>query len=383
MNGETGIWLQRMKVMLVKEFQQFFRDIVLILFMLYAFTLNIYMAGSGVRFEVRNASVAVLDNDRSHASRDLVDRFRPPAFDVAYFPSSEKEAMQLLDEGQAMVVLDIPAGFSRDLAGGDQVQVQIQVDTTNTVMGTLASGYASRIVAGYGQELARKSQGLGPSQEMRVPGAESAHRIWYNPSLENSWFMALTQLLNFITLFAILLPAAAMVREKEKGTVEQLLVTPLSPFQIMFPKVAAMAVLILAGTALSLYGVMGPAFDLPVLGSALLFFGVTGLYVFAIAGLGLLISTFSSNQGQAGLLTILIFGPMIMLSGAWTPPEAMPDFMHLFLKISPLHYYLNASFGILLKGSGLSVLLEPILGIGLFGSVIFGLGMWRLRRQFG
>ncbi|MFW6235744.1 MAG: ABC transporter permease, partial [Desulfovibrionales bacterium] len=156
-----------------------------------------------------------------------------------------------------------------------------------------------------------------------------------------------------------------------------------SPFQIMFPKVAAMAVLILAGTALSLYGVMGPAFDLPVLGSALLFFGVTGLYVFAIAGLGLLISTFSSNQGQAGLLTILIFGPMIMLSGAWTPPEAMPDFMHVFLKISPLHYYLNASFGILLKGSGLSVLLEPILGIGLFGSVIFGLGMWRLRRQFG
>ncbi|MFW6324192.1 MAG: ABC transporter permease [Desulfovibrionales bacterium] len=377
------VWVRRMRVMTAKEFKQFFRDIVLILFMIYAFTLNIYMAGSGVHFEVNKAPVAVLDNDRSHASRELIDRFRPPAFQVSFFPETPAEAQRLLEEGTAMVVLDIPSDFSERLAKEREVEVQVRVDTTNTMMGTLASGYAARIVSDLGRQYTLRRMEAGPGQELDVPGIESEQRIWYNPSLENSWFMSLTQLLNFITLFAILLPAAAMVREKEKGTVEQLLVTPLTPFQIMFPKVVAMSVLIVGGAAASLFLVMKPAFDIPLRGSLFLFFGVTSLYVFAISGLGLLISTLARNLGQAGLLTILVFGPMIMLSGAWTPPEAMPDFMHVFLVISPLHYYLNVSFGILLKGSGPGVLIRPILSIGLFGLIIFWLGMWRLRRQFG
>jgi ABC-2 type transport system permease protein len=201
--------------------------------------------------------------------------------------------------------------------------------------------------------------------------------VWFNPNQLDSWFMGITELLNIVTVFSILLPAAAMVREKERGTVEQLLVSPLSPFQIVFPKVLAMTLVIVLGSALALFGVLQLGFAVPVRGSAVLFLLLTALYVFTTAGLGLAAATLARNLAQVGMLSILILAPMIFLSGAWTPPEAMPAWLRALTYLSPMHYYIDAAFGVLLKGQGALELWRSLLGMTLIGVTVF---VWGLRR---
>jgi ABC-2 type transport system permease protein len=376
------LWQRRLRVMTVKEFLQFSRDGALILFMIYAFTADIYLAGSGVRFELNDAIMVVHDDDRSFASRELVRRFCPPSFDVEGEILDGREGIHLLDHDYAMMVLDIPPRFGESLLRGIPTAVQLQLDASNTVLGTFAASYCTRIIDRFGLETGLKRIGVDMNKLENMPHILEEHRVWFNPNQDNRWFMSIAELLNIITLFAILLPASAMVREKEKGTVEQLLVTPLTPFQIMFPKVLSMAVVILAGTGLSLFGVLKCCFGVPFKGSICLYFAITLLYVFTTAGLGFLISTIARNLAQAGMLTIITYGPMIFLSGAWTPPEAMPDFLRLLMHLSPLHYYIDASFGVILKGEDLSLLWDSVLGMGLLGGTLFALGIWRLRGQF-
>ncbi len=382
LTGRIILWQRRLLVMTVKEFLQFSRDWALILFMVYAFTLDIYLAGSGVNLELSRAVTVVHDDDRSYASRELIGRFRPPCFDVEGEIKGGPEGIHLLDHGKAMVVLDIPPRFEESLLSGAPTAVQVQLDASNTVLGMFASSYITRIVSRFGLEAGLKRLGLDPNHSGKVPQVLDEYRVWFNPNEDNRWFMSIAELLDIVTLFSILLPACAMVREKERGTVEQLLVTPLTPFQIMFPKIMAMAVVILAGTGLSLFGVLKYCFGVPFRGSLVLYFAITLLYVFTTAGLGLLISTIARNLGQAGMMAIITYGPMIFLSGAWTPPEAMPHFLRLLMLLSPLHYYIDASFGVLLKGSGLRLLWDSVLGMSILGGSLFGLGMWRLRQQF-
>jgi ABC-2 type transport system permease protein len=380
--GRFLVWLRRLRVMTVKELLQFSRDGALILFMVYAFTFDIYLAGSGVRLTLNMAATVVHDNDRSLASRELIDRFRPPVFNVEGSIPRGSEGTRLLDDGKTMIVLDIPPRFQQSLLSGSPTHVQVQLDASNSVLGMFASSFCRRIVESFGFQTGLKRLGIDPGQLQSGPQVKDSYRVWFNPNQDDRWFMSIAELLNIITLFAILLPACAMVREKERGTVEQLLVTPLTSFQIMFPKVLAMAAVILAGTSISLFGVLRYCFGVPCRGSIILFFAITLLYVFTTAGLGLVISTIARNLGQAGMMAIITYGPMIFLSGAWTPPEAMPRFIRLLMLLSPLHYYIDASYGVLLKGAGLNILWGSVSGMGILGGVLFGLGMWRMRRQF-
>ena len=375
----TRVWLRRLRVMTVKELLQFSRDIVLVLFFLYAFTLDVYLAGSGVSLSLRKAPMVVRDRDRSLSSREIVSRFRPPYFDVRAEVEDAGEAVRLLDSGEAVLFLSIPPRFEESMRKGRPTALQLQVDTTNSVLGNLASSYSARIVGDYGLEVALDGMKI---RRNLLPWVSSEVRVWYNRNQKDTWFMSIMEMLTMVTLFAILLPAAAMVREKEKGTLEQLLVSPLNPLQILLPKILSMTVVILAGTSLCVFGVLRPLFDVPMRGSLLLFLSLTVLFVFATAGLGLLISTIARNLGQASLLTILVFGPMIFLSGAWTPPEAMPAPMRVLLFLSPLHHYINVSLGILLKGAGSRLLWDSLLAMAIVGGVLFGLALWRLRRQF-
>jgi ABC-2 type transport system permease protein len=159
-------------------------------------------------------------------------------------------------------------------------------------------------------------------------------------------------------------------------------VSPLSPFQILFPKVVAMTLAVLLGTAMSVFGVLQAIFHVPMKGNVALYFAMTALYVFTTAGLGLFIATFTRNQAQVGLMTILVVAPMLLLSGTWTPPEAMPEWLRIGMHLSPLHYFIDISYGILLKGVGLDVLWESVVGMVVLGGLLFGFGMWRFRRQF-
>jgi ABC-2 type transport system permease protein len=376
------VWLRRMQVMTVKEFLQLFRDTVVLCFMVYVFTADVYLAGSGVNLELKNAAIVVHDADHSVASRELSYRFRPPYFKPDGEIAQAEQGVRLLDQGTEMLALYIPPQFQEDLQNGRPTAVQLQVDSSNSVLGLLAAGYGARIVGEFGLEAAMLRTGVTAGGEGNLPIIQDDHRVWFNPNQNDTWFMSISELLTDITLFAIFLPGAAMVREKERGTVEQLLVSPLTPFQIVFPKMLAMTVAILAGTALSLFLILKAVFQVPMHGSLLLFFAVTTLYVFTTAGLGMFIATLARNMAQVGMLTVLVFLPMIFLSGAWTPPEAMTYWMRGLMYISPLHYFLDASFGILLKGAGLGVLWDSVLVIALIGSINFSLGMWRFRRQF-
>jgi ABC-2 type transport system permease protein len=378
----SRLWWRRLGVMTIKELLQLSRDGALLFFFIWSFNANVFLSANDMKLQLTNARFVVHDADHSVASRELIHRFHAPLFrfdgEIAQFD----EGLRILDDGQAMLVLNIPPRFQEALAGGEQTTVQLQVDTTNSPQGLSAAGYVARIVGEFGSEVAAQRVGIAGAAEDDLPVIRSEHRVWYNPNQTEAWFQSVVELLNMITVFAILLSAAAMVREKERGTIEQLLVSPLTPFQIMFPKVAAMTLAILIGTAVSLFVIVQGVFHLTVKGSLFLFFSMTALYVITTAGLGLFISTFTTNQAQVGLMTILVVAPMLLLSGTWTPPEAMPKGVRYLMLLSPLHYFVDISYGILLKGIGLEILWKPVLAMAALGGSLFGFGMWRFRRQF-
>jgi ABC-2 type transport system permease protein len=265
---------------------------------------------------------------------------------------------------------------------GKPTEVQVLVDTSNTTLGSLAASYSSQIIGQFGYDAALQRMGLTDASMANVPMILDEHRVWYNPNQNERWFIPIIELLTGITILAILLPAASAVREKERGTMEQLMVSPLTPVQILLPKLVAMNLVILVGTALSMFLVLQPMFHIPVKGSLWLFFAITALYAVATSGLGLYIATISRNLAQAMLLSILVFTPMIFLSGSWTPPEAMPVILRQAMYLSPLYYFIEMGYGILLKGAGLTILWDSLLNLSSLGLVIFSFGIWRFRRQF-
>jgi ABC-2 type transport system permease protein len=375
------IWWRRLVVMTRKEMLQLFRDVPIVLFLVYSFTLAVYITGNGLRSQLHNASLAVYDADHSFSSRELIHAFQAPFFRLEGEIADPQEGLRRLDRGKAMAILEIPPRFHEQLVAGEPTAVQLLVDTTNSPQGLSAANYAARIVARFGQETALARAGNSESSQ-NLPVIESDHRVWYNPDQNEAWFESISHLLRQITIFAILLPAAALVREKERGTVEQLLVSPLTPLQIMLPKVLSTTVVILCATAVGLFGIMQPVFGVPINGSITLFFGLTALFVFTTAGMGLAAATLARNQAQVGLMTLLVVGPMLLLSGLMAPMEAMPEWVRYLMGASPLRYFIEITHGILLKGAGLNILWDSMLAMALLGAALFGFGMWRFRRQF-
>lgn len=377
------IWWLRLGVLTLKEFIQLLRDPVLLLVAAFLFTVNIYMQGSTLSMQLKAAPLLVYDADHSAASREIIYRFRQPYFRFAGEIPDPREGIRLLDEGRALAVLDIPPGFQEALLAGRPAKLQLQVDATPTAQAFLAASYAGRIVGEFGHETALARTGSAGGGEAALPLIREEPRVWFNPNQDDRWFFPISELMEAITIMSILLPGAAMVREKQRGTVEQLLVAPLSPFQIMFPKVIAMTVVILVGLSFSLFVVAAPLFHVPMRGSLVLFYCVTALYVFTNAGLGLFAATIARNVAQMGLLAILMVVPLILVSGTWTPPEAMPVWMRIGTYVSPMRHYIDVSYGILFKGAGLDLLWDSVAAIAVLGGAVFGFGVWRFRRQFG
>jgi ABC-2 type transport system permease protein len=378
-----GTWWRQLAVMTAKELRQLWRDRVLFLYIVYIFTGQILIAGGQVEFDLHNAWLLVHDADRSEASRELAHRFRAPYFRLAGEVGHPDEALALLDQGKVAALLEIPPDFEKTLIEGHApATVQLLVDTSKANIGYLASSYGQRIGAGYGQEWAAANlarHGLAPAALAQV---RIEARVWYNPGLRQAWFSTIGDLLSMMTVACLLLPATALVREKERGTIEQLLVSPLTPFQVMFPKVLAMVLVTLAGTAVSLFVIMQPLFEVPARGSLALFFALTALFAFTLAGLGLVIATFARNAAQVGLLVFLLAMPIIMLSGTHGPFESMPEWLQWVMSISPLRYFLEIAYGILLRGAGLGVLWDAVLIMTALGAGLFAIGLWRFRRQF-
>lgn len=379
----SALWLRQLRVMTVKELRQLGRDRALLIYIIYIFTLDIYVAAGAINTELNRAALLVHDADHSTASREVIYRFQPPYFTLTGAVTPDQN-LQRLDQGEAMLALDIPERFAETLNRGEKTAaVQLLIDTSKAHSGFLASGYSARIVADVGQEWATqhlRRAGVDPDS---LPVIENQHRLWYNPTLNEAWYGTIAELLTMTTVACVLLPAAALVREKERGTVEQLLVSPLTPFQVMFSKLLAMILVTLTGTAVSLFGIMHLAFAAPIRGSVSLFFALTALYAFTTAGLGLAAATFARNSAQVGMLILLIVIPMTILSGIRTPLESMPEWLGYLTNIFPLKHFTEITFGILLRGAGLDALWRSALAMALLGGLLFALSLWRFRRQFG
>lgn len=374
-------WGRRLAAMTWKEILQLSRDVPLLLFLLYSFSLSVVVSGAGITMQLTNAELLVHDADHSHSSRELIHRFQLPYFTFAGEISDPREGLRQLDQGRVMLLLEIPPRFHEALMSGERTAVQVLVDTTNAPQGLSAAGYSVRIAGLFGTETGLASAGLSGA-EAAIPRVSSAHRVWFNPTQDERWFQSIAHVLRMTTIFAVLLPAAALVREKERGTVEQLLVSPLSPFQIMFAKVLAMSGVILIALSLALYGVLHPVFHVPMKGSTGLFFLLTTLHVFTTAGFGLVAATIAKNQAQVGMMTLFVVGPMLLLSGITSPYESMPKWVQTVMTFSPLRYYIDITYGVMLKGAGLDLLWKPVGAMLLLGGALFGFGMWRFRRQF-
>ncbi|RUM87799.1 MAG: ABC transporter permease [Thermodesulfatator sp.] len=369
--------LRRLWVLTVKEILQLWRDRVLLLASLYLFTVDIFLAGSGIKLTLHQVPFSVFDLDRSAASRELIARFQKPYFRFQGYLRSPEEAFRGFDQGRFLALFDFPDGFEEDLKTERQTRLQLLVDTSNAIMGNLIAGYSALIVSRYAQDITLHRLGYTKEMLRRFPLVDLKWRVFFNPNQEEAWFNALSELLTVITMLTMLLPAAALVREKERGTIEQLLVSPVSPLEVLLSKISAMTLVILTGTLLAVGLVLEGCFRVPIRGSFFAFLLITVFYVFTSCGYGLFIGTLSRNLAQVGLLTIIAIAPIVFLSGTWTPPEAMPTWLRSLMVFSPLYHYLQMSFGLFLKGTGWDFLAPRagrMLGLGvlvLFASTLF------------
>jgi ABC-2 type transport system permease protein len=368
----------RLLFLLRKEFLQLFRDKVLLIVLIYAFTAVVYTGGKGVYLEVRNFSVVVLDLSKSKESREFIEKLRMPYFKVVAYVNSEKELVDWLDRGRASMAIIIPSNFSTLVKEG-KGKVQAIVDGTMSMTSTMAISYLNTIAQEYSLELLKYSV---YKKQLKIPEVEARLRSLFNPNNLSLWFMSLLELFNMTTMVSLLLTASALIREKEQGTIEQLLITPVKTWEVFLAKVIPTVVIIGFLSTMSLLLMVKGVFGVPIKGSVLVFFLVTCLYVFTVSALGITIATMVDNLSQAMMVILAILVPMLMISGAWTPPEAMHPVIRAVSLLSPMRYYLEFGYGLLLKGVGFSYLWKDVLGMICVGGILFVISSLKFRQSF-
>lgn len=374
-------WLTQVSALMAKEWKQLYRDRALLSFVIFIFTLDILLASGAPALDLKETPIGIIDRDHSTLSRELVYRLPGQQFRVVPLADQDRLVSRALERGELRGVLTIPHGFEKDLLRAQSPALQLVVDASDANLGFLLSSYTERILLTLSAELVgaqTASQGLGAG----MPAIDVQPRTRFNPSLTEAWYATLSELLTMITVACILLPAAALVREKERGTVEQLLVSPLSPLQIVLAKAFAMTSVVLLGSLVAVGLVMHQLVGVPFVGSAGLFFTMVTLYALTSSGLGVLASTFARNSGQVGLIVVLLVMPIIMLSGTWSLREGMPLWLQHMVAFSPMTYFVDISYGVLLKGSELKVLWPMALKMSLLGLAFWALGVYRFQRQF-
>ena len=369
---------RRLVAMVRKEFSQLFRDVPMLLILTWAFTGGIYTGGHGGGTELSKYPIVVYDLSQSPASRELVSRFRAPYFKLVGYARSDAEVVTVLDRGQASLAVVIPSDFERRVTEAS-ARFQVISDGSQSMMATIAGGHIAGIANDYTVERLERSLSTGPGTA-RVPQVDARPRVAYNPNLVDAWFSSLLEVFNQTTMVAMLLAAAAMVREREYGTVEHLLVSPLRPLELFAAKLAPVVVLVPLANVASVLAIVHGAFATPIRGSVMLFYVVSVVYVFAMASLGLAIAVLARNLGQAMMLVLLTFYPMTLLLGAFSPPESQGAFMRAFSLLSPVRYYVDFGYQVLFKGNGLAYVWPDVTGILVLGVAIFLLSVRRFAR---
>jgi ABC-2 type transport system permease protein len=360
----------------VKELRSFLHDFVLLALVAYAFSLAITLQARSNSQELHNASIAIVDEDHSVLSRRITHAFFPPLFQVPKL-IAERDIIPSMNGGKFTFVIDIPPDFERYVLAGYQPGLQINVDATAMIQAGLGSGYAQQIISTEIADFLSHAEGV-PLSTVNLDV-----RIAFNPNLTTAWFSSVMGIINNISMLAIILAGAAVVREREHGTMDHLLVMPLTPFEIALSKVWANGLVIAVAVALSLYLVLRMMLGIPVAGSIPLFMVGVVIYLFFATAVGIFLGTVARSMPQLGLLYMLVFLPMNMLSGSNTPLESMPVWLARIMQVSPSTHFVAFAQSILYRGAGLDVVWPQFLAVAVIGALFFGLAILRFRSVVG
>lgn len=355
-----------------KELRSFLSDVVLLGLVIYSFSVAIIAQSQSSSQEVHNASVGIVDEDHSELSRRIGQAFLPPYFQKPQ-PIAERDIVPLMNAGRYTFVIDIPPRFERDVTGGRHPEVQLNVDATAMVQAGLGADYAQQIITTEIQNF------VSGAEDGPVSPVNLVVRIAFNPNVETAWFSSVMGVLNGVTMLAIVLAGAAVVREKEHGTMDHLLVMPLTPFEIAMSKIGANCLVIVIAVGLSLYLVLRAVLAVPVAGSIPLFLAGTTAYLFFATALGVFLGTVARSMPQLGLLFLLVYLPLAMLSGSNTPLESMPDWLAAIMQLSPTVHFVTFSQAILYRGAGFDGVWRDFVFVALMGGIFLWLALLRFR----
>ena len=358
----------------VKELRGLGRDPMLLLLIVYAFTIAIYTASRAMPETLNNAPIAIIDEDRSPLSSRITGAFLPPYFSRPEIITAA-EMDRRMDAGLDTFSLDIPPNFQRDLLAGKVPTIQLNIDATRMTQAFSGSGYVQSIVTAEVAEFSQRYRGTS------TPPVDLVLRARFNPELNKTWFGAVMNFINSITMLSIVLTGAALIREREHGTIEHLLVMPVTPSEIMISKVWSMGLVVLVASALSLSLVVQGLLSVPIEGSVPLFLAGAALHLFAATSLGIFLATITGSMPQFGLLLMMVLLPLQVLSGGMTPRESMPEAVQFIMLGAPNTHFVSLAQSILYRGAGLDVVWPQFLALAAIGSALFVFALGRFRKS--
>jgi ABC-2 type transport system permease protein len=373
--------LGRLKQMLIKEFIQVFRDKRTRFILIGPPIIQMLVFGYAATFDIHHVPTVVLDFDQSQQSRDLVSRFTSsPYFDVQRQLTRSSQIRELIDSGQATVGIEIDAGFAQKLLKGETAPVQVIVDATNSNTALIASSYISQIALGFAESYQKDRIGrIAPQLVEQMPSVELEQRPWYNPGLSSRWFFVPGVIGSLTLVLVITLTAFAVVREREIGTLEQIMVTPIRPVEFILGK--TLPFFLIGLFDVSLIAVVGTLwFQVPFRGHISVLFTGAVLFILCMLGVGLLISTVSSTQQQAMVTAFFFIMPAITFSGFGFPIATMPQWLQYFTYLSPLRYFLVVLRGVYLKGVGMDILWPQMAAMAGLGFSLLTLAILRFHK---
>ncbi|MCC7274821.1 MAG: ABC transporter permease [Alphaproteobacteria bacterium] len=357
----------------IKELRGLARDPMLLVLILYAFTLSIYTAATAIPETLNKAPIAIVDEDRSPLSARISGAFYPPYFAAPQI-IAHAEMDRRMDAGLDAFALDVPPNFQRDVLAGRAPAVQLNVDATRMTQAFSGSGYIQSILSGEVDAFVQRHRAAA------TPTVDLVLRARFNPELNKTWFGAVMNVINNITMLSIVLTGAALIREREHGTIEHLLVMPVTPFEIMTGKVWSMGLAVLVASALSLTFVVQGVLSVPIEGSVGLFLLGAALHLFATTSMGIFLATVAGSMPQFGLLLMLVLLPLQILSGGVTPRESMPEAVQTIMLAAPNTHFVMLAQAILYRGAGFAIVWPQFLALAAIGTTLFLLALGRFRR---
>jgi len=359
----------------VKELLSLLRDPVLLFLIVYSFTFSVYTPSKSAVMDVINASVAVVDEDHSAASRQIRDALLPPFFlPAAQIPFSEIN--RVLDEGQYTFVIDIPPKFQHDLTKGVAPTVEVITDATAMSQAGRGPSYIQKIINGEVKQYWSAKDKSANRELVRL-----VTRARFNPNMQQGWFVAINQIINNISVLAIFLTGAAVLREREHGTIEHLLVMPLRPYELMFSKIWANGLVVVLAAMTSLFLIVKGAIGVPVAGSVSLFAAGLVVYLFSVTALGIMLATLVRSMLPFGLLALPVFIVMSLLSGGQTPLESMPIALQKIMQFVPSTHFVSFSQAVLFRNATPSMVWPDLLKMFLIGCAYVLYTLTRFRKM--